>query len=267
MEESSGMLLAIAVGNTRTRIGLFSGDELMESTAILNTDMDAAAAECRRLLEGRHGCPVLMSSVNPPIATELSHRVAADSSTEVLRIRADVPPPLVHSLEDDSTVGQDRLLNAVAAFKKAGQAVAVVDCGTAITVDFVDGEGTFHGGMIAPGVNMMLKALHEQTAALPALVFELPDAARGPFGKDTRHAMQLGVMTAAIGMVRYAVERFAVKYEAYPQIVATGGDAHRLFGEDEVIEHLVPDLQLMGIRESWRAYMAGEVAANGAGED
>ncbi len=267
MDESSGMLLAIAVGNTRTRIGLFSGDELMESTAVLNSEMDAAAAECRRLLESRHGCPVLMSSVNPPVATDLAHRIAADSGTEVLRIRSDVPPPIVHSLDDDSTVGQDRLLNAVAAFKKAGQAVVVVDCGTAITVDFVDGEGTFHGGIIAPGVNMMLKALHDQTAALPPLVFELPDPARGPFGKDTRHAMQLGVMTAAIGTVRYAVERFAEKYEAYPQIVATGGDAQRLFGEDPIVEHLVPDLQLMGIRESWRFYLSGETVTEGFEEE
>lgn len=258
MEDPSGTLLAIAVGNTRIRIGLFSGDELVESSAILNTDLDAAAAECRKFLDDRHGCPVVMSSVNPPIALALSQRISADCSVEVLRIRSDVPVPIKHALDDDSTVGQDRLLNAVAAFKKAGQAVAVVDCGTAITVDFVDGEGTFQGGLIAPGLNLMLRSLHEHTAALPEIAFELPDAARGPFGKDTRHAMQLGVMCAAVGLVRYAVERFAEKYEAYPQIVATGGDSQRLFGEDEVVEHLVPDLQLMGIRESWKAFISDE---------
>lgn len=253
-------MLAIAVGNTRTRLGRFAGDELIESEAVANSDLEAAAAACRRMLEGRQGCPVVMSSVNPPVSAELARRVTSETGEEVMRIRADVPPPIRHSLDDDSTVGQDRLLNAIAAYKKAAQAVVVVDCGTAITVDFVDGEGTFHGGIIAPGVNMMLESLHRNTAALPAIQFELPDAARGPFGKETRHAMQLGVMYAAVGLVRYAVERFAEKYEAYPQIVATGGDAQRLFGEDEVIEHIVPDLQLMGIMESWRAFERGEFA-------
>jgi pantothenate kinase type III len=104
----------------------------------------------------------------------------------------------------------------------------------------------------------MLGSLHEQTSALPSLAWAPPDKARGPFGKDTKHAMLLGVQAAARGLVRHVVETYAEAYEAYPQIVATGGDAPALFEGDEVVEHVVPDLQLIGILEACRAAVGGE---------
>ena len=126
----------------------------------------------------------------------------------------------------------------------------IVDAGTAITVDFVDGEGTFHGGAIAPGVRMMLRAMHEQTSALPMV--ESLDELTEAFGRDTPQAMTLGALEFARGGVHRLIERYAGAFGAYPQIIATGGDAARLFRSDEVIEHVVPDLQLMGIHEACR---------------
>src|SRR5436190_2054338 len=98
-------------------------------------------------------------------------------------------------LEQSEALGKDRLHNAMGAYSRAEQACIVIDAVTAVTVDFVDGEGTYHGGAIAPGLYMMLGALHDRTAALPAVGFE----AIGPgeaFGKDTRRAMLLGVQSA-----------------------------------------------------------------------
>ena len=164
-------------------------------------------------------------------------------------------------ITDDSTVGQDRLLCAVGASVRAEQACVVVDAGTAITVDFVDGEGTFQGGIIAPGVQMMLDALHERTAALPKVPFALPDRALGPFGKDTTHAMRLGVLNAARGLARHTIEQYAEAFGGYPQIVATGGDAPALFEHDDLVEHIVPDLQLIGIAEACARVLDADAGA------
>ncbi|HYF14118.1 MAG TPA: type III pantothenate kinase [Phycisphaerales bacterium] len=251
----SGVILACAVGNTRTRAGLFRGEELVAARSALNTDpaeLRSVLAELMRETSASDAVPVI-AGVNPRALEAAATAMGEAAERGVLRIGDDLPVPLTHTLTDASTLGQDRALCALAAAKRAEQACVVVDAGTAITVDFIDGEGVFHGGVIAPGLRMMLKSLHTGTGALPDLDFEAPEDAEGPYGKSTRHAMLLGVVHAAKGLVRYTVERFAETYQAYPQIIATGGDAPTLFENDEVVEHIVPDLQLMGILEACKA--------------
>lgn len=243
-------LIAVAVGNTRTRWGLLHGRELEESAAASNDNPAEIIAGVLRIAEGIHEAPIVIASVNAGVSESLAARLEDAGGGRVLHIGRDVAIPLKHDLDDATTLGQDRALCALAAYKRAEQACVVVDAGTAVTVDFVDGEGVFQGGVIAPGLGMMLRALHEHTAALPSLKFEAPDPARGPFGKDTRHAMLLGVRNAVRGLVRDSIEQFAERFGAYPQIIATGGDAAALFSEDDVVEHIVPDLQLLGIAEA-----------------
>lgn len=256
-----GPLLAIAVGNSRTRLGLFVKGDLTSATSVSNTEgtiaatNDAAIAaivnEAERLTGDHHDVPIVIASVNDPVANKIAAKF--DDIGEVFRIGKDIPVPLHHALDDASTLGMDRQLCALAAYSRAQQACVIIDAGTAITVDFVDGEGTFQGGVIAPGLGMMLASLNEKTAALPKLQYANPDPARGPYGKDTKHAMILGVRGAAIGLARYVIEQYAEKYEAYPQIVATGGDAATLFENDEIVEAIVPDLQLIGILSACKA--------------
>ena len=133
----------------------------------------------------------------------------------------------------------------------------MVDMGTAITVDFVDGEGVFHGGAILPGVSMMLSSLHEQTAHLPELTYRKLDPKSSDPGKQTDDAMILGVTAAASGAIRFLAERYAQFYEGYPQIIATGGDMG-LLEDDELIEAFVPDLQLHGIRVACKMILENE---------
>ncbi|MEI7657450.1 MAG: type III pantothenate kinase [Phycisphaerae bacterium] len=254
MTSDSTHLLAIAVGNTRTRMGLFIDGDLSSTRTIASDDAAAAAQAAAEWTAERHGLPVVMSSVNAPRAEAIARAIEDAGHGPVLRIGKDVLVPMNHALDDATTLGQDRILCAFAAWRRAKQACIVVDAGTAITVDFVDGEGTFQGGAIAPGVNMMLRSMHAGTAALPALTYTPPDPAQGAFGKDTTHAMHLGVTAAAVGMVHHLINAYAEAYEAYPQIIATGGDAAALFERDELVEHVVPDLQLIGILEACKAH-------------
>jgi type III pantothenate kinase len=268
-------LIAIAVGNTRVRLGLFEKGELRDPVTIVVGNADPVAmpdpatavelvvAAIRRTAENVHNAPVVMSSVNPRIADRVATALEAEG-VDVYRIGSDLSVPLRHTLDDASTLGQDRLVCAFGAFRRSQQACVVIDAGTAITTDFVDGEGVFQGGIIAPGVTMMLRALHEKTAQLPLVPTTRPEATRGPFGKDTRHAMLLGCVNAARGVVRLTIETFAEAYGAYPQIVATGGDAALLFENDDIVEHIVPDLQLMGLYEVAKAALEDDDDEEGA---
>jgi type III pantothenate kinase len=151
----------------------------------------------------------------------------------------------VIQLDPETITGMDRLLNALAAYRRLRQACVVVDAGTAVTIDFVDGEGTFHGGAIAPGARMQLRSLHRQTAALPEIEFRKPDDET--FGRSTAEAMLRGVYHGIRGAVWRLVERYADRYGAYPHVIATGGDAEVLFADDELVDRIVPELTLHGI--------------------
>lgn len=251
-------LIAVSVGNTRTKIGLFRGAELQQSVAVENTSPGAVAVAIEALPVQDAGSPLVMASVNDPFADVLAEELERAASGRVYRIGRDLPLPVAHTLVDASTVGQDRLLNALGAFSRARQACIVIDAGTAVCVDFVDGQGVFHGGAIAPGLNLMLRALHEGTAALPMVRYEPPAQPAEPFGKETRGAMLRGVQAAVRGMARQLIDAYAEFYQAYPQVIATGGDARVLFEGDDLIEHIVPDLTLLGIQAACERTLQAE---------
>ncbi len=253
LPESMNTILAIAVGNTRTRVGVLKGTECAKAQSFSTNQAGEIASFTAALFE-EFEFPadepvILISTVSAPAADAIEESLKAKFGWSAYRLDRDLAIPIKHTLTEsgEETVGQDRLLCAIGAFNVVKQACVVVDMGTAITVDFVDGEGIFHGGAILPGVSMMLESLNTSTAHLPAIQYEKLDPSSHEPGKQTDDAMRLGVTAAARGAIRYLVERYAQFYEGYPQVVATGGDMG-LLEDDELIESFVPDLQLHGIR-------------------
>jgi type III pantothenate kinase len=241
-------LLAISVGNSRTVVGHFQASTLQGHDHLDNADLKAVVQGIERHWKSLDDTDamVVLASVNGEVADKLLPEIEAATGAEVHRIRRDLPIPIGTCVDDDSTVGEDRLLAAAAAWDALKQAVVVIDAGTAITLNFIDGEGTFHGGAIAPGATMQLKAMHEHTALLPRVAFAQPDG-KDPFGRNTAEAMLLGVYEGIRGMVRRLVERYAEHYGAFPMVVATGGDAEILFRGDELVDRIVPELVLHGM--------------------
>ncbi|MFG0252136.1 MAG: type III pantothenate kinase [Phycisphaerales bacterium JB038] len=246
--------LAISVGNTRTSFACIDSDnphELTPPRSEANSDMDLLASEIKSLFDAAVSADadvrlaIALASVNDAVAGPLSELLAAKCGQEVFRIGEDLPLPIETDLDPETIVGVDRLLGALAAYTVVGKACVVVDAGTAVTVDFIDDGGVFHGGAIMPGVQMQLSAMHEHTALLPELQYEHP--ADEPWGRNTSQAMLQGVHFGIRGAVRMLAERYAEEVGAYPQILATGGDADALFNEDEFIERIVPNLTLIGI--------------------
>jgi type III pantothenate kinase len=152
--------------------------------------------------------------------------------------------PIKVKTEHPVETGVDRALTIAAAYEQLGKACVVVDAGTAVTVSFCNDQGEFLGGAIAPGVSMMLQALHDNTARLPKIEFERPTEL---FGRDTTGAIQQGVYHAIRGLVKETVENYAMELNNWPEVIATGGDAAKLFEGWELIHAISPDLTLYGI--------------------
>jgi type III pantothenate kinase len=239
--------LAITVGNTRTSLAILKGTEIQDRNSFDSTETSDIIEQTIKLWKNLDGesPQIVIASTNSNAGNTISETLADQTSKQIWRIGEDVPVAIGQHLDPETITGVDRLLNGAAAWEMSKQACVVVDAGTCVTVDFIDGEGTFHGGAIAPGARMQLAAMHNGTTALPEVDFELPlDEA---FGKNTAQAMLQGVFHGIQGMVRQLTEQYASRYGAYPIVISTGGDALALFENDDLVEQIVPDLQLQGI--------------------
>jgi type III pantothenate kinase len=255
----SSTIIAINVGNSRTQLGQFVQGELKHVERLSNDDLPAIVQTLAKWwpeINTQPGAAVLLASVNEPVAERLASAIDGQLSIDFYRVGDDLPIPIGQQLDPETLTGVDRLLNAAAAFDRVKQACVVVDAGTAVTVDFVDGQGTFQGGAIAPGAAMQLKSLHEHTAALPDLAFRAPEDE--PFGRNTAQAMYQGVFHGIRGMVQRLVEQYAQAYGAFPMVIATGGDAQALFEKDELVDRIVPDLTLLGIAAAAKHALSDE---------
>lgn len=251
-------LLAISVGNTRTRIGAFVDGNLVESATFENHkdgDLGDALEHAFTPLREKEGSQVLLGSVNSDGAKLIETLAAKRLNRQVLRVERDCNIPIGRQLDREALVGEDRLLNAAAAYDVLKQACVIVDAGTAMTVDFVDGNGTFHGGAICPGAQLMLDSLTRRTAQLPEVEFAKPTEA---IGHNTMEAMRVGAFYGLRGAVRELVERYADHVGSFPMVVATGGDSNLLFRDFELVDRVVPDLTLMGLAVTMRTSLENE---------
>lgn len=151
-------------------------------------------------------------------------------------------------------VGADRLVNAVAAHHRFGGPLIIIDFGTATTFDVVDEDGNYFGGVIAPGVNLSLDALHAAAAQLPRVAVQRPERV---IGKQTVPAMMSGVYWGYIGLIEGLVARIGDDFGAPMKVVATGGLAPLFAEGTDAIEELDLELTLRGLAEIYRRNTGG----------
>jgi len=147
-------------------------------------------------------------------------------------------------MDQPEEVGADRLVNAVAAHARYGGPLIVVDFGTATTFDVVDGNGSYCGGVIAPGVNLSLEALHMAAAKLPRVAIGRPERV---IGKGTIEAMQSGIYWGYVSLVEGIVGRISEEFGEQMNVIATGGLAPLFVQSTESIESADPELTLRGL--------------------
>lgn len=245
-------LLGISIGNTRTRMGVFVDGKLTETDTFENRHLEkltVAMDNGYTALRDRSDAVVLLSSVKPALNEAVAQMVTDTLMQSPRWVERDVPIPIGRRLDREAMVGEDRLLNAAAAYDVMQQACVVVDAGTAITIDLIDGEGTFHGGAIAPGAQLMLDALNQRTAQLPEVAFDKPEEC---VGHNTIEAMRVGAFYGMRGMLRELLDQYAEVLGTYPAVVATGGDGGQIFKEFDLVDRFVPNLTLNGLAVTLR---------------
>jgi type III pantothenate kinase len=151
------------------------------------------------------------------------------------------PPPRV---DPTAVVGADRLVNCVGAFDRYGGNLIVVDFGTATTFDVVGADGAYEGGVIAPGVNLSLKALHDAAAALPFIDVTRPDHV---VGTNTVACMQSGVYWGYIGLVEGLCARIRAERGMPMTVIGTGGLSTLFAQGTDVLERIDTDLTIHGL--------------------
>jgi type III pantothenate kinase len=154
-------------------------------------------------------------------------------------------------LENPRELGADRLVNAVAAWARFGNACAVVDFGTAVTFDAVSAEGEYLGGVIGPGVAISMEALAERTAKLPPIELGEPPGEAGVIGRSTQASLQSGIVYGFAGAVDAIARRVQRELGADTDFIATGGQAYAIIPYCEMVDEVDDLLTLTGLRLIW----------------
>ena len=250
-------MLAVNVGNSRVAFGVFEDGRLTQGERHQLGDNQEQLIEAVQVwghMSAGSENRAVLASVNPAVDELIRKVLIKEVGMEVLVVGEDVPLPMKVDLPEPAKVGVDRILNAAAAYERIKDAVAVVDAGTAITVDCVSPEGVFLGGAIMPGLGLSARILHEQTSLLPEVKIDKPDWV---YGKDTSQAIVAGIYYGALGAVRELVERYASELRAWPTTIVTGGDGELIQAGCGFIQAYVPDLTLIGIELSMRRMQRG----------
>ena len=247
------MLLAIDIGNTNTKFGLFDGDRLRAHWRVA-TDRaklsDEYAILLINLFAAEHlevgdvtGCAV--SSVVPPLTPEFAAVCRRYLKQEPVIVGPGLKTGLSIRTDHPAEVGADLIVSAVAARQMYGAPVIVIGFGTATTFGAVSAQGDYVGVAIAPGVSTAAEALFRFAAKLPQVELARPPHA---IGKNTIHSMQSGLIFGFAGLVEGLVKRMRVELGGQARVIATGGLAELVAAETDVIEVVEPDLTLIGLR-------------------
>ncbi|MFI4947499.1 MAG: type III pantothenate kinase [Alphaproteobacteria bacterium] len=248
------MLLAINANNTNTVFAIWEGARLRGSWRTATEGKRTADEYVVWLdhllaLEGLSRKDVdgaVIASVVPEVNFNLLTLCRHYCKTDPLVVGAKGVKLGTKALVDrPEEVGADRLVNTVAAHDRYKGPLIVVDFGTATTFDVVDRDGNYCGGVIAPGINLSLAALHMAAAKLPSV--PIGRTAR-VIGKDTVSCMQSGIYWGYIGLVEGLVGRIKSEFGAAMRTIATGGLAPLFDGATAAIDQVDPDLTLWGLR-------------------
>ncbi len=246
------MLLAIDVGNTNTVFAVYDGDrELAEWRCATEHERtaDQYYVWLRHLMQ-LNDIPtnidrVVISSVVPKVVFNM--RVLCDKYFSCRPLVVGKPGcnlGVETRVDTGTIVGADRLVNTVAAFDRFGGDLIVVDFGTATTFDVVDQDGAYIGGVIAPGVNLSVKALHEAAAALPHIDVTQPDVV---IGTNTVACMQSGVFWGYIGLVEGICSKIRAEHPRPMKVIGTGGLASLFDRGTEIFDAIENDLTMHGL--------------------
>jgi type III pantothenate kinase len=250
------MLLALDIGNSIISLGVFSHDTLVDHWRIssdLKKTEDEYALIIRDLfsLKGLESSEVngaIIESVVPQLLQVLQKSIQRLFHLDALIFSSQTPMGIENRYENPQEVGMDRLANAVGGINALGAPVIIVDFGTAITLDLVDKDRAYAGGVILPGMEISAEALFKRTSKLPRVSLLPPPNA---LGKTTITSIQSGLFWGTLGSVESLIRRLWKEIGYETKVIVTGGGAAELIHEMPYVDLFDPHLTLRGLQSIW----------------
>ena len=246
------MLLAIDIGNTNLVIGCIENDQILFKARIATDRLrtsDQYGVEIKNMLEA-YGVQIkdiddcIISSVVPPVFNSVKTGVIKIIGKQPMVVGPGLKTGLNIQVDVPSQVGSDRIVIAVAALAEYKAPLILMDLGTATTIEVVEPENTYLGGVIIPGVKISLDALTSRAAQLPGISLDKP---RQVIGKNTIDCMRSGMIYGTASMIDGLIDRMEEELGHPSTLVATGGMAQfitPLCRHDIILEK---DLLLKGL--------------------
>ena len=247
------MLFAVDVGNTNTVFAVFNKNNKMaewrcstnnlrtadEYFVWLKTLMDLSGIDFKKIES------VIISSVVPKVVFNLRVLASRYFSCRPLVVgKSDCLIPIEVRVDQGVLVGADRIVNSVGAYNRYGGNLIVVDFGTATTFDVVASDGAYVGGIIAPGINLSARALHDESAALPYIDISKPN---NVIGTNTVDCIKSGIFWGYLSLIEGLVNRIEKELTRKVTVIATGGLATLFSLETTIFNHVDLDLTLAGL--------------------
>lgn len=247
------MILAIDIGNTNTVFGIFDYNGNLKGSFRAETrhnitidEYNAFLTPCLEKIDTSYSDfnRIVISSVVPQVKYQtekfcenyiLKSPFFIEEKIEKLGVKIEIDNP--------NEVGADRIVNVISAYSKYKESMIIIDFGTATTFDIVSENGSYLGGVIAPGINLSLKALQENASKLPEISISRPDKA---IGKSTKSAMQSGIYYGYLGLIENIVKELSQEIGKKPVVIATGGLA-KFYESSPFIDKIEEDLTLQGL--------------------
>ena len=248
------MLLVIDVGNTNTVMGIYR-DEMLVKNWRIRTERKTTEDEFNVIVTSLFTTGgidagairrTIISCVVPPMVTILDSfcRKYLGHAPRWVDARSYGGMPIL--INNPAELGADRIINAVAAYRKYGKSLIIIDFGTATTFDVISQKGEFLGGAISPGIMIASEALFREASKLPRVeIFERPG---NVVGKDSAACIQSGIIFGYAGLVDGIVSRIKAQMNTVPIVLATGGLAPLMADVAESIEKVESSLTLEGLR-------------------
>lgn len=228
------MSIVIDIGNTSTKMYKFTDGKIVASSLFDESFMD-------ELSDRSKNTDIVIASVVPKKTEEIVEIVKKHTDKEPLVIKHEHYKKLKSKYYNIKELGIDRLCNIAYAIKTYQKNTLVIDLGSAVTFEVINGKGEFDGGMILPGLRLQYKSLSAKTALLPDLTEKFNDLF---IGRSTEECIRSGVQNGIAGVCNDFVKEITDRFTTRIHVILSGGDAEfigKLVDFDHKVEiHTVP---------------------------
>ncbi len=248
------MLVVVDIGNTNITMGFYKDDKLIDNYR-LTTKFQRTSDEYGVMIASYMNAigykmadieDVIISSVVPKINYSFSSSIIKYAHVTPTFVGPGVKTGIPVKIEHPSSLGADRLVDAVGAYYTYGGPCIVIDFGTATTYDVVSEKGEFLGGATSAGIGITAGVLSSMAAQLPEIEIFKPDRI---IAKNTVKSMQAGVVFGYIGQTEYIIKQIKEEYgDPHMKVISTGGLGKIIAHETDLIDIYDPDLTFKGLK-------------------